>query len=138
MRVYSDSWEQCRENIAHKVSSESPYSILHIASISPRIIASIQTVGGGGDNSLNPPQNKKAMTEQCVTVGQSPVTEMSLATPFNTVHIIHIYTDSGVMYKTGNGRNLRHYARGFSISRLHLSSTKFADNTKGHFFKIIN
>lgn len=93
---------------------------------------------GGGDNSLNPPQNKKAMTEQCVTVGQSPVTEMSLATPFNTVHIIHIYTDSGVMYKTGNGRNLRHYARGFSISRLHLSSTKFADNTKGHFFKIIN
>lgn len=29
-------------------------------------------------------------------------------------------------------RNLRHYARVFSISRLHLSSKKLADNTKGH------
>lgn len=41
------------------------------------------------------------------------------------------------MYKNENGRNLRHYARVFSISRLHLSSKKLADNTKGHlkFFK---
>lgn len=36
------------------------------------------------------------------------------------------------MYKNENGRNLRHYARVFSISRLHLSSKKLADNTKGH------
>lgn len=42
------------------------------------------------------------------------------------------------MYK--NGQNLRHYARVFSISRLHLSSKKLADNTKGHlkFFKTIS
>lgn len=54
--------------------------------------------------------------------------------------IIQIYTDSGVMYKNENGRNLRHYARVFSISRLHLSSKKLADNTKGHlkFFKTIS
>lgn len=37
------------------------------------------------------------------------------------------------MYKNENGQNLRHYARVFSISRLHLSSKKLADNTKRAF-----
>lgn len=61
--------------------------------------------------------------------------------PFNIVQvIIEIYTYSDVIYKNDNGRNLRHYASIFSISRLHLSSKKLADNTKGHlkFFKTIS
>lgn len=44
---------------------------------------------------------------------------------------VQIYTDRGVMYK--NGQNLRHFAGVFSISRLHCSSKKLSDNTKGHF-----
>lgn len=59
-----------------------------------------------------------------------PATARSCAMthPFGNVQI---YTDSGVMYN--NGRNLRHYARVYSISRLHLSSMKSADNTKRAF-----
>lgn len=118
-----------------KLSSESPYSILHIASISLCIIFSIQTVREGGkwnNRVFNPTQNREQWwgTVQLWPSDDAPI-------QYCTQVIIQIYTDSGVMYKNENGRNLRHYARVFSISRLHLSSKKLADNTKGHlkFFK---
>ena len=128
-----------------KLSSESPYSILHIASISLCIIFSIQRVvgrGRGWDNRIfNPTQNREQWwgPEQLGASLQLHWAEFNNDAPIQycTQVIIQIYTDSGVMYKNENGRNLRHYARVFSISRLHLSSKKLADNTKGHlkFFK---
>lgn len=126
-----------------KLSSESPYSILHIASISLCIIFSIQTVREEMkyNRVFNPTQNREQWWGAVDRVS-SNCEELSDDAPIQycTQVIIQIYTDSGVMYKNENGRNLRHYARVFSISRLHLSSKKLADNTKGHlkFFKTIS
>lgn len=146
--IQCDSCEQCRKKYLRgragghnsKLSSESPYSILHIASISLCIIFSIQTVKGGGtgwnNRVFNPTQNRE---QWWGTESPAIAKKLNNDAPIQycTQFIIQIYTDSGVMYKNENGRNLRHYARVFSISRLHLSSKKLADNTKGHlkFFK---
>lgn len=93
--------------------------------------------GGGWDNRVfNPTQNREQWwgPEQLGASLQLHWAEFNNDAPIQycTQVIIQIYTDSGVMYKNENGRNLRHYARVFSISRLHLSSKKLADNTKGH------
>lgn len=124
-----------------KLSSESPYSILHIASISLCIIFSIRTVKEGGKGREITESSTQHRTESNDEGRESPATAKKLNNDapiqYCTQFIIQIYTDSGVMYKNENRRNLRHYARVFSISRLHLSSKKLADNTKGHlkFFK---
>lgn len=124
-----------------KLSSESPYSILHIASISLCIIFSIQTVRGGKRNnkSLQPNTEHRAMMRVQLGLNLQQLS-WAMMHPYYTQVIIQIYTDRGVMYKNENGRNLRHYARVCSISRLHLSSKKLADNTKGHlkFFKTMS
>ena len=151
--IQCDSCEQCRkkkisrEKHNSKLSSESPYSILHIASISLCIIFSIQTVRRRRGNEIteSSTQHRTESNNEgqfnCDRVS-SNCTELNNDAPIQycTQVIIQIYTDSGVMYKNENGRNLRHYARVFSISRLHLSSKKLADNTKGHlkFFKTIS
>lgn len=102
--------------------------------------------GGGGDEiTESSTQHRTESNDEgqfnCDRVS-SNCAELNDAAPIQycTQVIIQIYTDSGVMYKNENGRNLRHYARVFSISRLHLSSKKLADNTKGHlkFFKTIS
>lgn len=136
-----------REKHNSKLSSESPYSILHIASISLCIIFSIQTVRRSRGNEIteSSTQHRTESNNEgqfnCDRVS-SNCAELNNDAPIQycTQVIIQIYTDSGVMYKNKNGRNLRHYARVFSISRLHLSSKKLADNTKGHlkFFKTIS
>lgn len=120
-----------------KLSSESPYSILHIASISLCIIFSTQTVRGGNEITESSTQHRTESNDEeqfdCDRVPSNcRVLSDDAPIQYCTQVIIQIYTDSGVMYKNENGRNLRHYARVFSISRLHLSSKKLADNTKGH------
>lgn len=152
MRVYSVTPVNNAEKIPRegkhnsKLSSESPYSILHIASISLCISFSIETVRRGrNERTESSTQHRTESNDEgnlnCHRVSSS-WEELNNDAPIQycTQVIIQIYTDSGVMYKNENGRNLRHYARVFSISRLHLSSKKLADNTKGHlkFFKTIS
>lgn len=143
MRVQCDSCEQCRKNKNNlgkhdsKLSPESPYSILHIASISLCVIFAIQTAKvRKGNNSFQPNTEQRAM----MMMDSSTAHSWAMMHPFSIVHKVNvqIYTDSGVMYE--NGQSLRHYARVCSISRLHLSSKKLADNTKGHlkYLKTIN
>lgn len=149
MRVYSvipvnnAEMKKKKKNISgkhnSKLSSKSPCSILHIASIYPQcVIFSIQTEWGRDEKELNPNTEQRGWWDSFNC--DSSQASHDAPIQYCTQVIIQIYTDSGVMYKNENGRNLRHYARVFSISRLHLSSKKLADNTKGHlkFFKIIS
>ena len=97
--------------------------------------------GGGGVKSL---QHRADSNDEgqsnCDLVSSDLELNNDAPIQYCTQVIIQIYTDRGVMYKNKNRRNLRHYARVFSISRLHLSSKKLADNTEGHlkFFKTIS
>lgn len=142
--IQCDSWTMQkkylgRRGVKHnsKLSSESPWSILHIASVSLCIITFVHTNSERRARRWpNTEQRAKENRDQVPSSWE----ELNNDAPIQycTQVIIQIYTDSGVMYK--NGQNLRHYARVFSISRLHLSSKKLADNTKGHlkFFKTIS
>lgn len=124
-----------------KLSSESPYSILHIASISLCIIFFFSPYKQWEEEEgkwNNPTQKQRESNDETVQLWpESPAAAqswtMDAPIQYCTQVIIQIYTDSGVMYKNENGRNLRHYARVCSISRLHLSSKKLADNTKRAF-----
>lgn len=157
MRVYvqCDSCEQCRKKISRENTTVSFLQKVHIVYyilLQYPYVSSFpykQRGRGAGGWGVKWQESSTQHRTESNDEGQSNCDWVSsncaevnneAPTQYCTQVIIQIYTDSGVMYKNENGRNLRHYARVFSISRLHLSSKKLADNTKGHlkFFKTIS
>lgn len=122
----STTENQSRENttvsfLQKTKQNKSPHSILHIASVSlPVIIDHSDRVRWGMREQELPTQHRTESRDKTKSGDSStlhPFRDFFFLSFFfqNTVQI---FTDSGVMYKNENGRNLRHYARVFSISKV--------------------